>query len=154
MQRWRVQPLPSSKGRPGRKRDGGGCGEQRDGLRSQGPRRAMRKGMNSFLKSALRLRKTERPALPVDGDTPGVPEELWATLGPREEAQHQMHTSATAPASQPGFPRLFCYWSAMPWQSINPTCDFTELFGKKHVCLAGVERRKVEVPAFMGFGNL
>lgn len=57
--------------------------------------------MSSFLKSALQLHKTERPALPVDGDIPGVPEEPWATMRPWQEAQHQTSTAATAPASQP-----------------------------------------------------
>lgn len=42
---------------------------------------------------------------------------------------------------------------AKPWQSISPTCNFTELFGKKCMFLAGVEKGKVEVPAFMDFGN-
>lgn len=56
--------------------------------------------MSSFLKSALQLRQTERPALPADSDIPGVPEEPWVTLEPWQEAQHQAHTTATAPASQ------------------------------------------------------
>ena len=61
----------------------------------------MRKGMSSFLKSALQLHKTEGPALPVDGDILGVPEEPWATLGLWQATQHQVHTAATALASQP-----------------------------------------------------
>jgi len=118
--------------------------------------------MSSFLKSAFQLRKTERPALPVDGNIPRVLEEPWATLGPWQEAQHRMHNAATAPASQlkagretredfPGFAAAGRTNNAPA--DINPTCHFREMFGKKCMSLAEVKKEKLEVLAFMGFGN-
>lgn len=145
---WRVQQgaLPAS-GLPE------GCFMQ-PGARASGE-----DGMSSFPKSALQLPGTGQ--LSQQTVTPQGCQRSPGTLWGPSKRHRDRHTLLPAPAPQQragretgGFPELCSCWSdhRCPGRAPVPPVSLQSCV-ERNTCLAGVEKGKVEVPAFMGFGN-